>query len=160
MKRAVKASVQTSPHFLLQTPESKRESLTVLPPPTSPEQKRSLAEVFLDQVDFIASDHVGPPFMGPPTSPGLQTQQQFLSALLTLSEQNGWPLARLLPKATTAAAAVFGVAPPNGFILVDPTHAEAVSRWPGQAPDRAPFEGLTLKGRVLALAAAERVELV
>jgi dihydroorotase-like cyclic amidohydrolase len=160
MKRARKATLQTSPHFLLPIAESKRESLTVLPPPTSLEQKLSLAEVFLDEVDFIASDHVAPPFMGPPTSPGLQTQQHFFCALLTLSDHYRWPLGRMLPKATTAPANVFGVAPPNGFILVDPTHTEVVSRWPGQAADRAPFEGLTMRGRVLAIATVERVEMV
>lgn len=160
MRRATGATLQTSPHFLMPIAEAKRRALVVLPPLLPAEAGRSLAEVFLDQVDLLASDHNAPFYRGAPVTPGLQTQQQFLPALLTLAEMFDWPLAAVLAKATTRPAAVFGVAAPGAFLVVDPEHREPVGNWPGQSPDRAPFEGLTLRGRVLAVAAEDGVELV
>jgi hypothetical protein len=160
MRRATKATIQTSPHFLLPIDDRKRAALTVLPPLSPSEAGRSLARVFLDEIDMIASDHNAPFYLGPPVTPGLQTQQQFLSALLTLCETFGWPLSAMLEKATRAPAAIFGTAEPDEILLVAPDHGEAVTNWPGQTPDRGPFEGMTLKGRVLAVAGREQVELV
>ena len=160
MRKATNATIQTSPHFLLPIEERKRMSLTVLPPLSPPEAGRSLAGIFLDQVDMIASDHNAPFYLGPPVTPGLQTQQQFLSALLTLCDMYGWPLAAMIEKATRAPASIFGTSLPDEIMLVAPDHEEVVGNWPGQTPDRAPFEGMTLKGRVLAVASKERVELV
>jgi hypothetical protein len=158
MRRATRATVQTSPHFLLLA-EGKRGALTVLPPPPPPELAASLAQVFLDQVDIIVTDHNAPPPIGRPTGPGLQTQQHFVQTLLTLADRHDWPLDRVLAKATTAPATLFGTTPPAGFLLVDPRQQEPTDLWAGQAPDRAPFQGLALKGTVLAIGAAGRVEL-
>ncbi len=160
MRKATNATIQTSPHFLLPIEDHKRASLTVLPPLSPIEAGRSLADIFLDEIDMIASDHNAPFYLGPPVTPGLQTQQQFLSALLTLCEIFGWPLSAMLDKATQAPAAIFGTSPPDEILLVAPDHEEVVGNWPGQTPDRAPFEGMALKGRVLAMASRERVELV
>jgi hypothetical protein len=158
MRKATRATLQTSPHFLLLA-DGKRGALTVLPVPPPEDHAASLAKIFLDEVDIIVTDHNAPPVRGNPTGPGLQTQQTFLQTLLTLAESHDWPLERVLAKATTAPAALFGTAAPSGFLLVDPD-AEPSALWPGQAPDRAPFEGLPLKGRVLAVGAADRVELL
>lgn len=161
MRAAKGATVQTSPHFLLPL-GGKRTELTVLPPPVGDEARQTLVEVFMDGIDMVASDHGAPPLRRPPTkeSPGLQVQQHFLPALLTLAEEHDWPLADLLAKVTTAPAEVFGVEAPKGFTLVDPTWREPVTLWPDQATDRAPFEGMALKGRVLAVAGQDHVELV
>ena len=160
MRKATKATIQTSPHFLLPIADHKRAALTVLPPLSPADAGRSLASVFLDEIDMIASDHNAPYYLGPPVTPGLQTQQQFLPALLTLCETFGWPLSAILEKATRAPAAIFGTEAPDEILLVAPDHSEVVANWPGQTPDRAPFEGMTLKGRVLVVAGREQVELV
>ena len=160
MRRATKATIQTSPHFLLPINDQKRTQLTVLPPLLPAEAGRSLASVFLDGIDMIASDHNAPFYLGPPVTPGLQTQQQFLSALLTLCEMFGWPLLSMLEKATRAPANIFGTPEPNEILLVAPDHEEIVDNWPGQTPDRSPFGGMKLKGRVLVVAGREQVELV
>lgn len=162
MRRATGATVQTSPHFLLPLSDDKRRGLTVLPPPVSDALRLSLASVCMADIDLIASDHGAPGLRRPPgkDSPGLQVQQHFLPALLTLAETEGWDLAALLAKVTTAPAAVFGVEAPRGFTLVDPTWREPVTLWPDQGSDRAPFEGMPLKGRVLAVAGDDHVELV
>ncbi len=160
MRRATRATVQTSPHFLLALDEAHKKTLTVLPPLLDNARAAEMAAVFLDGIDMVASDHVGPHYQGAPISPGLQTQQHFLPALLTLAEQHGWPLDAVLSKAREAAAAVFGVSAPQGWLLVDPEHREPVQPWLQQGPERAPFAGLPLRGRVLAAADASRVELL
>lgn len=160
MRKATNATIQTSPHFLLPIEDMKRATLTVLPPLSPPEAGRSLAGIFLEEVDMIASDHNAPFYIGPPVTPGLQTQQQFLSALLTLCEMYRWPLSAMIGKATRAPAAIFGTSPPDEVMLIAPDHEDVITNWPGQTPDRAPFEGMTLKGRVLVMASRERVELV
>ncbi len=158
MGKGGQATLQTSPHFLLLA-DGKREALTVLPPPPPEDQAASLATIFLDDIDIIVTDHNAPPPSGVPTGPGLQTQQHFLQTLLTLADSQDWPLDRVLAKATSAPAAVFGTAAPEGFLLVDPCSSPA-ELWPGQAPDRAPWEGLPLKGRVLAIGVGDQVELL
>jgi len=159
MRQATHATLQTSPHFLLLA-DRKRGALTVLPPPPPPEFAASLAKVFLDQVDIIVTDHNAPPPTGRATGPGLQTQQHFVQTLLTLAARHHWPLERVLAKATTAPATLFGTQAPAGFMLVDPGEQEPTDLWAGQAPDRAPFEGLPLTGKVLAVGAPDRVELL
>ncbi|WP_397473800.1 hypothetical protein [Pusillimonas sp.] len=160
MRRAPEATIQSSPHFMLELAKGKHENLTVLPSPPSEQARLSLVSAFPDRVDVIASDHVSPHYAGPPISPGLQTQQHFLPALLTLCEQHGWDLESIWQKATTAPAHIFGMPAPQDLLLVDPTHEEQVRAWPWQTPDRAPFEGLTLKGHVLAVLRADQVTLI
>lgn len=160
MRKATNATVQTSPHFMLPIDERKRANLTVLPPLSPPEAGRSLAQVFLDQIDMIASDHNAPYYLGPPITPGLQTQQQFLPALLTLADMYGWPLSAVLEKATRAPAAVFDTPAPTALLVVAPGESATITNWPGQTSDRAPFEGMDLKGRVFAVADHDHVELV
>jgi hypothetical protein len=159
MRRAASATLQTSPHFLLPLAPGKAETLYVLPPLPPESVSRTLAAVFLEQVDMIVTDHNAPPASGP-AGPGLQSQQHFLSTLLTLAENFGWPLGKVLHKATTAPAGIFGVPAPEAMLLVDPTIYETVTNWPGQSADRAPFETLLLKGRVLAMLSADEVVLV
>lgn len=160
MRRANLATLQSSPHFLLPLGEGKRESLTVLPPPRPPEDIRSLADCVVEQVDLLSSDHGAPHQSGVSVGPGLQTQQHFLPVLLTLCERYDWPLAAILGKVTDAPSRIFGRSAPEGRLLVDPDYRETVATWPNQAPDRAPYEGLELKGRVLAISNNERVLLV
>ena len=159
MQRAANATLQTSPHFLLSLAPGRRGGLSVLPTPPSDRDRHSLTDAFLEQVDVIASDHVAPQ-IGDPTGPGLQTQQHFLSALLTLCEQNDWPLDRVFDKATKTPARIFDVETPDGFVLVEPNEIRPVEAWPRQGADRAPFLGLDLKGRVLVVALDGMVELV
>jgi hypothetical protein len=159
MRRATSATLQTSPHFLLPLAPGKAETLFVLPPLPPEAVSRTLAEVFLEQVDMIVTDHNAPPASGP-AGPGLQSQQHFLSTLLTLSENFAWPLQDVWHKATTVPETIFGVAAPQAQLLVDPTVYETVTNWPGQTPDRAPFENLRLKGRVMAILSADDVALV
>jgi hypothetical protein len=159
MRRAPSATVQTSPHFLLPLAAGKAETLNVLPPLPPQSVSRTLADVFLSEVDMIVTDHNAPPASGL-AGPGVQSQQQFLSTLLTLAEHFNWNLAHVLQKAIAAPAAIFGIPAPEEFLLVDPTQYETVKNWPGQSPERAPFETLVLKGRVLAMLSAKTVALV
>ena len=124
--------------------------MTVLPTPPSDSDRHSLTLAFLEHIDVIASDHVAPA-VGEPTGPGLQTQQHFLSALLTLCEQNDWPLDQVFDKATKSPARIFNVDEPDGFLLVDPTDNREVQTWPRQARQNTTFELETQKWR-LALA--------
>lgn len=160
MRRARQATLQSSPHFLLPLGEGKRESLTVLPPPRAPEDIQSLADSVLDQVDLLSSDHGAPHQSGVSVGPGLQTQQHFLPVLLTLCERYSWPLESILAKVTRAPAKIFGTRVPQGVLLVDPDYRETVAPWPNQASDRAPYEGLELTGRVLAISNDRQVLLV
>lgn len=159
MRRASGATLQTSPHFLLPLRPGKAETLNVLPPLPPEATRCTLAEVFLAEVDMIASDHNAPPASGQ-AGPGLQCQQHFLPSLLSLTETFDWNLQAVLQKAIAAPAAIFGVAAPAQLLLVDPSYRETMKLWPGQNPERAPFEGLPLKGRVLAMLSGSRVDLV
>jgi dihydroorotase-like cyclic amidohydrolase len=159
MRRAANATLQTSPHFLLPLAPAKAEALYVLPALPPEAVSRTLADVFLAQVDMIVTDHNAPPFSGP-AGPGLQSQQHFLSTLLTMAENFAWPLDAVWHKATRAPADIFGVSAPAAMLLVDPGLYETVTNWPGQSADRAPFETLRLKGRVLAMMSANEVALV
>jgi len=136
----------------------RREQLAVLPIPPADEDRESLLAA-LTKVDLIASDHVSPP-IDDPTGPGLQTQQHFTSALLTLAERTGIPLGDLWGKVTTGPAQVFCVRPATGFLVVDPTSRETVRRWPRQHEDRAPYLDIELLGRTIAVAADDRIVVV
>lgn len=152
------ATVQTSPHLLLPLAPGRRDRLSVLPKPPADADRESLVRELVRGVDVIASDHVSLP-LGPPTSPGLQTQQHFLAALLTVCTHYGLDIADLWPKATSAPARVFGVQPEEGFVVVDPGPAPPVEPWPRQAEDRAPYLELELRGRVIAVGSGETVAL-
>jgi hypothetical protein len=153
------ATLQTSPHMLLPLAIGRRDALSVLPKPPADADRESLARRIVTDVDVIASDHVSPA-LGPQTGPGLQTQQHFISALLTACALYGWEIADIWPKVTTAPAEVFGIQPADGFVVVDPEAAITANRWPRQADDRAPYLGLELRGRVIAVGSAQMVELV
>ena len=159
MRSAKQATVQTCPHFLLPLGDERRDALIVLPPPPPDDDRRSLCSVFLDQVDAISSDH-NAPGIDKSIGPGLQTQQHFLPALLTICDQNGWPLERVLQKVTTTPASIFGTDLKDGFVLVDPKFDEPVECWPRQSAGRAPFLGMTFKYRIVAIAYGGLVQLV
>lgn len=151
-------TIQTSPHLALPLAPGRRQQLAVLPTPPADEDREGLLAV-LAKVDLIGSDHVSPP-IGEPTGPGLQTQQHFAPALLTLAERTGIPLGDLWAKVTTDSARVFGIRPAPGFLVIDPTSRETVRRWPRQREDRAPYLDSELLGRTIAVAAAGRIALV
>ncbi|WP_152991434.1 hypothetical protein [Frankia sp. R43] len=153
------ATVQTSPHLLHPLAPGRREDLVVLPTPPDDAERTALADVFLDRVTMLATDHNALPVSGP-TGPGLQAQQHLLPLLLSLCDVYGWTPAQLWPKITTAPTEVFGTVHPQGWVVVDPAHREQVSPWPMQAADRAAFVGLTLPGRVLAIGSGDHAELV
>jgi hypothetical protein len=151
-------TVQTSPHMLLPLAPGRREQLAVLPAPPADDDRESLLAA-VAKIDLIASDHVSPP-LGEPTGPGLQTQQHFAPALLTLAQRTGIPLGRLWEKVTAGPARVFGVRPAPGFVVVDPAARETVRRWPRQREDRAPYLGSELAGRTIAVASGGRIVMV
>jgi len=152
------ATVQTCPHLLLPLAPGRRDRLNVLPKPPADADRETLVRELVAGVDVIASDHVSLP-LGPPTSPGLQTQQHFLPALLTVCSHYGLDIADVWPKATSGPARVFGVKPEEGFVVVDPGPVPPVGQWPRQAEDRAPYLGLELRGRVIAVGSGEGVAL-
>lgn len=153
MSRLDGATLQTSPHFLLPVAPEIREQLYVLPPVQDGPVREGLVELFLDRIDLLVTDHNAPP-VGPRTGPGLSVQQDFAAAVLTLAELYGWPLERLWPKVTTSPAARYGVDLDNTFAVIDPSHRRTPQLWPhGQTPERAPFTGLELKGKVMAVGA-------
>ena len=90
----------------------------------------------------------------------MQTEQHLLQTVLTLCADNDWPLASAFEKVTSGPARVFRNAHREGFVVVDPAYDEPVALWPGQTEDRAPFLGLPLKGRVLALGSERAATLV
>jgi hypothetical protein len=160
MKGLEGATLQTSPHFLLPVADEVREQLFVLPPVGGTEQREAFAPLVLDEIDFIVTDNNAPPLQHP-TGPGLQVQQNFLGAMLTARNLYDWPLERVWEKLTTAPAERFGVELEESFVIVDPSDEHVVGRWePRQTPDRAPYAGSTLTGRVLAVGNADAVELV
>ena len=159
MRSATAATIQTSPHFLLPLARGSDE-LTVWPPVPGGDAYATLRAAALAHVDIIASDHNPLPFAGAPTGPGLQSQQQMLSALLHLVDHAGWSLADIVRLARDNPARVFGVPAPEGLLIVDPKAAATVFPWPGQPGDRAPYAGMTLRGRVLAIAIDDRLQLI
>lgn len=153
------SSVQTSPHLLLPLADGRRETLTVLPTPPDKAERDSLAAVFIDRVAMLGSDHNAVPPKGP-TGPGLQGQQHLLQTTLAAARHYGWDLAQVWAKLTSGPSEVFGVPHEQSFVIVDPSYTETVAPWPLQAADRAPFTGLELPGRVLAVGYGEHARLV
>lgn len=159
MKGLEGATLQTSPHFLLPlaVPAS---DLFVLPPVQGDDIRMGLVDRFLADIDLVVTDHNGPP-LGPPPGPGLQVAQDFLASLVTASQLHGWPLDQVWAKATTAPAARYQVDLGETFVVVDPAFERTVTLWPPrQTPDRAPYLGSTLTGRVLAIGADDTATLV
>ncbi|GAA1694440.1 hypothetical protein MMUR_28800 [Mycolicibacterium murale] len=143
------ATAQTSPHMLLELASDRTDSLTVLPSPPGAAERESLVEVFAD-IDVLASDHVSPP-LGAPTGPGLQTQQHFLPAVLTCVQRYGWDLETVWSKLTSGPRAVFGLPERNATTIVDPTVQDLAVLWPRQRDDRAPYAGMELQTKVVAV---------
>lgn len=154
------ATLQTSPHFLVPLLPEVRAELFVLPPVPDDDVRQGLLDRFLDEIDLVVTDHNGPP-LASPTGPGLQVAQDFLAALVTASRAYEWPLERVWAKATTAPAARYGVDLGETFVVVDPAAERQVGLWPPrQTPDRAPYRGVTLYGKVLAIGADGAATLV
>jgi dihydroorotase-like cyclic amidohydrolase len=160
MKKLPGATLQTSPHFLLALDSKHRTTLNVLPPVPDDDVRTSLLDVFLKEIDLLVSDHNAPPF-GAPDGPGLQVEQSFLSSILTAISDNDWPLDRVWEKATTAASSLYGQASDDAWVIVDPDFEQTATLWPPrQTPERAPYLGRTLRGRVIAIGAEEMATLV
>lgn len=148
------STCQTSPHFLIELPESRPSELFVLPPVPGGAARESLRRM-VSSIDLIASDHNAP--VRGNSGPGLESEQHLLPALLSLVAQGVLDLPTALAKAGSDAAAVFRPAPeiPSALTVVDPTPGP-VQLWPGQEPQRAPFRGVGMNGTVVAVAAAGR----
>lgn len=160
METLAGSTQQTSPHFLLPVSDEVRAELFVLPPVGDAAQREAFAPLVLDHIEYFVTDHNAPP-LEIPTGPGLQVQQQFLPAMLTIAEHYAWPLERVWDMLTTAPAERFGVELADSFVIVDPGHRQTAGLWePRQTPDRAPYAGLELKGRVLAVGNDDAVELL
>ncbi len=159
MRKLPGATLQTSPHFLVPLDAVHRGELYVLPPIPGEDVRLSLADVFLDQIDLLVSDHNAPPF-GVPDGPGLQVAQSFLSSILTTTATYDWPLDAVWSKATSAAADRYGVELTESSLVVDPGYQEVPALWPRQTPDRAPYLSIPMKGRVVAVASADAATLV
>jgi dihydroorotase-like cyclic amidohydrolase len=160
MSKLPGATLQTSPHFLLPIEAAHRSQLHVLPPVADDDVRLSLADVFLDQIDLLVSDHNAPPF-GAPDGPGLQVEQSFLSSILTAATQYEWPLERVWAKATTAPAARYGIDRGAPLVVVDPGFTQETGLWPPrQTSDRAPYLGSVLQGRVIAVGSDRAATLV
>ncbi len=151
MKALPGATMQTSPHFLLPIRDDVREQLHVLPPVADAVTRQNFLPLVMDHIDLFVTDHNAPP-LAEPRGPGLQVQQDFLAALITLAEINGWRLQDVWQKATEAAS-IFGRAhDPDDFVIVDPSFRREANLWqPRQTADRAPYRGIELAGRVIAI---------
>ncbi len=160
MHRVPGATVQTSPHFLLPIPDDHRPTLQVVPPVPDEDVRSTLVSVFLDGVDVVATDHNASPTIGATTGPGLEVAQDFLPAILAACELYGWPLRRVLDKATAAPALRFGIALAHSLVIVDPGPRDPAARWPQQSLNRAPFAHTVLRGRVVLCATFERACLI
>jgi dihydroorotase-like cyclic amidohydrolase len=160
MKKLPGATLQTSPHFLVPIDDERRAALHVLPPVPADDVRQSLADVFLEDIDLLVSDHNAPPF-GAPDGPGLQVEHSFLSSILTATAHYGWPLETVWAKATTAPAERYGVELGSPWVVVDPAFTETAGLWPPrQTPDRAPYLGRTMQGRVVAIGTEESATLL
>jgi dihydroorotase-like cyclic amidohydrolase len=153
------ATLQTCPHFLLPIDAEQRHRLFVLPPIADEDVRRGLADEFLDRIDLVVSDHNAPP-LGDPTGPGLQVQQDFAASLITASDVNGWPLDQVWAKASTGPAALYNTELGETFVIIDPGVDRVVNLWPRQTPDRAPYLGSHLRGRILAVGVGESAVIV
>jgi dihydroorotase-like cyclic amidohydrolase len=153
MRGMSQVSLQTSPHYLLALDETQRTSLHVLPPVPAEAERVAFVDVAGAGVDILVSDHNAP--VPGQTGPGLENQQWFAPALLTLTRETPLELAAVIDKVTAAPAKVFGTQPDldGAWIVVDPNATVPGSSWPGQAPDRTPYLGRELTGAVRAIGA-------
>ena len=143
----------SSPHFLLPVDETRREALIVRPPVPDAATRKALLERF-DEINLIATDHVAP---GATTGPGLQTQHRFLPSLLTLIDHLGCKEDRVLSKASSRPAALFGRDPNDWAVaLVAPKVAQML-QVPGVDKDRDPFIDDSFQPRVMAIMHGERL---
>ncbi|QYG94054.1 hypothetical protein HC251_17490 [Iamia sp. SCSIO 61187] len=142
-------TVQTSPHLALALVPSVAAGLDVRPAvPGDP--ARSSLRTALDRVTMLATDHKAP--VAGQVGPGLDVAATLLPAVLTLAEEGPIGLADLLPAVTTGPARLFGQdAGRAGRIVVDPTGEAEVRRSTDQEPQRAPYVGRRLRGRVVAV---------
>jgi hypothetical protein len=150
MRSTPGATIQTSPHYLLDLAPERAERLHVLPPVPGGGDRTSLLDVLDTHIDMIATDDNAP--IHGATGPGLSSQRYLLSALLTLSEGEGIALDSLWPKVTGAPATIFGTAAfvEPSTIIVDPGVRTTIGLETG-ADMRNPYVGLELTGAVVAM---------
>lgn len=145
------ATLQTSPHYLLELVDEHARDLHVLPPVPGGGDRTSLLDMLVSDIDMIATDDNAPVYGN--TGPGLSSQRYLLSTLLTVAKIEGIPLAALWEKVTTKPAAIFGTAHmiDESVIVVDPKRRTPVGFETGEGP-RNPYVGLVLSGAVVAMA--------
>ncbi|WP_232716771.1 amidohydrolase family protein [Gordonia metallireducens] len=150
MRSTPNATIQTSPHYLVELVEKHAKNLHVLPPVPGGGDRTSLLSVLESEIDMIATDDNAPVHGN--TGPGLSSQRYMLSALLTVAEHEGLSLQTLWNKVTSAPAEIFGTRDLVGdsLIVVDPKHRKQVGSETGEAI-RNPYAGLVLSGAVVAM---------
>ncbi|MGB3481072.1 MAG: hypothetical protein WBB07_02490 [Mycobacterium sp.] len=155
MRSTPGATIQTSPHYLLDLAPDRAERLHVLPPVPGGGDRTSLLDVLETHIDMIATDDNAP--VHGATGPGLSSQRYLLAALLTLAEAERIPLSLLWPKVTDAPAAIFGTAAlvEPSTVIVDPGSRRTIGLETG-ADMRNPYVGLELIGEVVAMTSGER----
>jgi hypothetical protein len=151
MKSTPGATLQTSPHYLLDLAPDRPDRLHVLPPVPGGGDRTSLLDVLDTHIDMIATDDNAP--IHGATGPGLSTQRYLLSVLLTLAETESVPLSSIWPKVTDAPARIFGTAAfvQPSTIIVDPGVRRTIGLETGDDM-RNPYVGLELVGAVVAMA--------
>lgn len=143
----------SSPHFLLPVDEARRAALVVRPAVPDAASRAALLARF-DEIDLIGTDHVA---LGATTGPGLQTQHCFLPALLSLAEHLRCKPARVLSKASSRPAALFGPDPSDWAVaLVAPRVARKLQT-PGIDKDRDPFASDSFPLCVMAIIHGEKL---
>jgi hypothetical protein len=150
MRSTPGATSQVSPHYLLELDDAHAAGLVVLPPIRPRQVRGDLIPMLGPQIDMIATDHNAP--VRGATGPGLASTEYFLPSLLTLAAQDERiTLASLIELTTLAPARVLDVAyPSDSAILVDPSALGPVPLKRGQVSDRSPYEGIDLRGTVVA----------
>jgi hypothetical protein len=150
MRSTPGATIQTSPHYLLDLAPDRPERLHVLPPVPGGGERTSLLDVLGTHIDMIATDDNAP--IHGATGPGLSSQRYLLSALLTLSEVEGIALSSLWPKVTAAPAEIFGTAAfvEPSTVIVDPGVRRTIGLETGEDM-RNPYVGLELVGAAVAM---------
>ncbi|MGW0038375.1 hypothetical protein [Gordonia sp. NPDC003376] len=151
MRTTPNATLQTSPHYLLELVDEHAAGLHVLPPVPGGGDRTSLLAMVVSDIDMIATDDNAPVHGN--TGPGLSSQRYLLSTLLTISKRDGIPLQSLWTKVTTAPAEIFGTSEllDESVIIVDPTRRVPVGMETGEGR-RNPYVGLELSGAVVAMA--------
>lgn len=150
MRSTPAATIQTSPHYLLELAPDRAERLHVLPPVPGGGDRTSLLDVLDTHIDMIATDDNAP--IHGATGPGLSSQRYLLPALLTLSDVENITLSTLWPKVTEAPATIFGTAAfvEPSTVIVDPSVRRIIGLETGE-DKRNPYVGLELIGAVVAM---------